>query len=74
VRFSKLSAQEFLRVAKLILEGNPQGAQFIQKMVDGIVDDLKKDEYDNKMGDDDNDDEDYGDDDLDDFDLSALGF
>jgi hypothetical protein len=43
-------------------------------MVDGIVDDLKKDEYDNKMGDDDNDDEDYGDDDLDDFDLSALGF
>ena len=32
-----------------------------------------KDEYDEKMGDD-NDDDDYGDDDLDDFDLSALGF
>ena len=73
VRFSKLSAQEFLRVAKLILEGNPQGAQFIQRMVDEIVNDLKKDEYDEKMGDD-NDDDDYGDDDLDDFDLSALGF
>jgi len=73
VRFSKLSAQEFLRVAKLILEGNPQGAQFIQRMVDEIVNDLKKDEYDDKMGDD-NDDDDYGDDDLDDFDLSALGF
>ena len=74
VRFSKLSAQEFLRVAKLILEGNPQGAQFIQRMVDEIVNDLKQDEYNDKMGDDDNDDEDYGDDDLDDFDLSALGF
>jgi hypothetical protein len=75
VRFSKLSAQEFLRVAKLILEGNPQGAQFIQRMVDEIVNDLKKDEYDDKMGDDnDDDDDDYGDDDFDDFDLSALGF
>jgi hypothetical protein len=42
-------------------------------MVDEIVNDLKKDEYDEKMGDD-NDDDDYGDDDLDDFDLSALGF
>ena len=73
VRFSKLSAQEFLRVAKLILEGNPQGAQFIQRMVDEIVNDLKKDEYNDKMGDDE-DDDDYGDDDLDDFDLSALGF
>ena len=74
VRFSKLSAQEFLRVAKLILEGNPQGTQFIQRMVDEIVNDLKKDEYDDKMGDDNDDDDDYGDDDLDDFDLSALGF
>ena len=74
VRFSKLSAQEFLRVAKLILEGNPQGAQFIQRMVEEIVNDLKKDEYDDKMGDDNDDDDDYGDDDLDDFDLSALGF
>jgi hypothetical protein len=42
-------------------------------MVDEIVNDLKKDEYEDKMGDD-NDDDDYGDDDLDDFDLSALGF
>ena len=73
VRFSKLSAQEFLRVAKLILEGNPQGAQFIQRMVDEIVNDLKKDEYNDKMGDDE-DDDDYGDDDLGDIDLSALGF
>jgi hypothetical protein len=44
-------------------------------MVDEIVNDLKKDEYDDKMGDDnDDDDDDYGDDDFDDFDLSALGF
>lgn len=70
VRFSKLSAEEFIRVAKLILSGNPQGAQFIQRMVNEIVDDLKKDEYDDKMGDDD----DYGDDDFDDIDLSSLGF
>jgi hypothetical protein len=76
VRFSKLSAPEFMRVAKLILQGDPQGGAFIQRMVNEIVDDLKKDEYEEKMGpsndDDDDDNDDY--DDLDDFDLSELGF
>lgn len=73
VRFSKLSAPEFMRVAKLILQGDPKGGEFIQRMVNEIVEDLKKDEYDEKMGSDD-DNEDYGDDDFDDFDLSELGF
>jgi hypothetical protein len=73
VRFSKLSAAEFMRVAKLILEGDPKGGEFIQRMVNEITEDLKKDEYDEKMGSDD-DNEDYGDDDFDDFDLSELGF
>jgi hypothetical protein len=80
VRFSKLSAPEFLRVAKLILQGDPQGSQFIQRMVNEIVDDLKRDEYESKMSDDDDDDDDgddnddWDDDDLDDIDLSSLGF
>jgi hypothetical protein len=78
VRFSKLSAPEFMRVAKLILQGDPQGSQFIQRMVNEIVEDLKKDEYEEKMGssdDDDDDNDNYDDlDDLDDIDLSDLGF
>jgi hypothetical protein len=37
--------KEFFRVAKLILSGNPQGTQFIQRMVDEIVTELKH-EYD----------------------------
>jgi hypothetical protein len=87
VRFSKLSAPEFMRVAKLILQEDPQGSQFIQRMVNEIVEDLKKDEYDEKMGYDDedddygddndnnyDDDDDWDDDDLDDIDLSSLGF
>jgi len=81
VRFSKLSAPEFMRVAKLILQGDPQGSQFIQRMVNEIVEDLKKDEYEEKMGTSDDDDDyngdDYDDDDLDDLDdidLSSLGF
>lgn len=66
VRFSKLSAAEFMRVAKLILEGDPQGKKFIQRMVDEIVADLKKQEYEKTSSD-------YDEDDLDDIDLSALG-
>jgi len=69
MRFSSLSAEEFMRVAKMILSGDPKGQQFIQRMVDDIVKDLKDQEYRNAMGDeDDEDDEDYGD-----VDLSDLG-
>ena len=66
MRFSKLEAKEFFRVAKLILNGDSQGTQFIQRMVDEIVKDLKKQDYEDSMPD--------GDDNLDDIDISSLGF
>lgn len=69
MRFSKLDANEFFRVAKLILQGDPKGQQFIQRMVDEIVSELKQQEYERSMNQDDDDD-----DDLDDIDLSQLGF
>ena len=69
MRFSKLDAKEFFRVAKLMLNGDPQGTQFIQRMVDEIVKDLKKQDYEDSMNNDDDED-----DDLDDIDLSSLGF
>jgi hypothetical protein len=65
MRFSALSADEFMRVAKMILKGDPRGQQFIQRMVDDIVIDLKDQDYKDAMGDDE---EDY-----DDVDLSDLG-
>ena len=62
----------------------PEAKEVINRMVNEIVEILKKHEYELKMSDDDNDDEDdnenYGDygfddlDDLDDIDLSSLGF
>jgi len=66
MRFSSLTAEEFMRVAKMILSGDPKGQQFIQRMVDDIVRELKEQEYKDAMGDED--DEDYGD-----VDLSDLG-
>ena len=67
MRFSSLSAEEFMRVAKMILSGDPKGQQFIQRMVDDIVKELKDQEYKDAMGYDDDDE------DLDDIDLSDLG-
>lgn len=66
MRFSKLDAKEFMTIAKLILKDDPKGTQFIQRMVDEIVSDLKKRDYEETMGDED-------DIDLDDIDLSDLG-
>ena len=66
MRFSALNAEEFMRVAKMILKGDPQGERYIQRMVDEIVKELKEQDYRDAMGDDD---EDYGD-----VDLSDLGF
>jgi hypothetical protein len=63
MRFSKLSAEEFFRVAKLILSDNPQGIQFIQRMVDEIIQELRQYESDVALS---------GDDDLDDDDLDDL--
>lgn len=65
MRFSTLSAEEFMRVAKMILTGDPKGQQYIQRMVDDIVRELKDQEFRDAMGDED---EDY-----DDIDLSDLG-
>lgn len=69
MRFSALSAKEFMRVAKMILRGEPQGQKYIQGMVDDIVSELKDEEYRQAIGGED----DYDDDDLDNIDLSDLG-
>jgi hypothetical protein len=69
MRFSALNAEEFMRVAKMILSGDPKGQQFIQRMVDDIIKELKNQEYRDAMGDEDDDDGD----DLSGIDFSDLG-
>ena len=69
MRFSKLNAEEFFRVAKLILSDDPKGAQFIQRMVDDIIQELRQYDADIAL---DTDDDDDDNDDLDDL-LSGLG-
>ncbi len=60
-RFSKLNAKEFLEISKLILSGDKRGKDFIQRMVDEIVQELKQQDYDEAMGKyDDDEDEDDG--------------
>jgi hypothetical protein len=66
MRFSALDAREFMRVAKLILSGDPRGNKFIQDMVNYIVRELKDQDYRDAMGDED-------DDDLSGIDFSDLG-
>lgn len=66
-RFSMLTAEEFLDMSKLILSGNPRGARYLDGMVNDIVSELKQQEYDQTM-DDEDDLGDYGDDDDDDDD------
>jgi len=67
MRFSALSAEEFMTLAKKILKGDPEGQRIIQRMVDEIVKELKEQDYKDAMGDED---EDEG---YDDVDLSDLG-
>ena len=69
MRFSALSANEFMNLAKLILSDDPKGQQIIQQMVNEIVKELKEQDYKDAMGYDDED-EDEG---YDDVDLSDLG-
>lgn len=69
MRFSALSADEFMKLAKLILSEDPKGQQIIQQMVNEIVKELKEQDYKDAMGDEDED-EDEG---YDDVDLSDLG-
>ena len=66
MRFSALSAKDFMRVSKMILKGDPLGQQFIQGMVNEIVKDLKDKDYKDAMG--------YDEDDEDDDDLSGVDF
>jgi hypothetical protein len=79
MKLSNLEAKDFINLAKAILADKPEAKQVIQRMVDEIVEILKKYEYESKMSDDDDDDSNdgYNDDDfddLDDIDLSSLGF
>jgi hypothetical protein len=83
MKLSQLEAKDFIVLAKAIMADKPEAKEVIQRMVDEIVEILKKYEYESKMSDDDDDSDDYGNnddddfddlDDLDDIDLSALGF
>ena len=82
MKLSQLQAKDFIVLAKAIMADKPEAKEVINRMVDEIVDILKKHEYESKMSDDDDDSDDYGNnnddfddlDDLDDIDLSALGF
>ena len=82
MKLSQLEAKDFIVLAKAIMADKPEAKEVINRMVDEIVDILKKHEYESKMSDDDDDSDDYGNndddfddlDDLDDIDLSALGF
>jgi hypothetical protein len=69
MRFSKLSAEEFFRIAKLILSDDPRGSQFIQRMVSEIIQELRQYESEVAL---DSDEDDLDDDDLDDL-LGGLG-
>ena len=60
MRFSSLTPKEFFKLSKLILSGNPKGKQVLQRMVDEIIEELKKQDFDSQFGDNDEDeDEDY---------------
>jgi hypothetical protein len=50
-KFCSLDTDEFFDVAKQILNDNPSGAKFIQKLVDDIYVDIKKRDLDNNFGD-----------------------
>ena len=83
MKLSQLEAKDFMVLAKAIIADKPEAKEVINRMVNEIVEILKKHEYESKMSDDEDDEDDsenYGDygfddlDDLDDIDLSSLGF
>ena len=83
MKLSQLQAKDFIVLAKAIMADKPEAKEVINRMVNEIVEILKKHEYESKMSDDEDgedDSENYGDygfddlDDLDDIDLSSLGF
>jgi hypothetical protein len=65
MRFSQLNAEEFLKVAKLILSSDPRGKKVIEDMVRDITIELRDQEAKQALGDEDEDD-------LDDIDISSL--
>ena len=69
MRFSALNAEEFMKVAKLILRGDPKGEQIIQGMVNDIIRELKEQDFKDARG---GEDDDYDDDDLSGIDISDL--
>jgi hypothetical protein len=69
MRFSALDVKEFFRIARLILNNDPKGKQFMQRLVDGIINDLKRQAYKEALPDEDGED----DDDLSGVDFSDLG-
>jgi hypothetical protein len=67
MRFSQLEAEEFFRVAKLIMSDDPRGNKIIESMVNDITSELKREEAKRALGDEDEEE------DLDNLDLSDLG-
>lgn len=68
-RFSMISASEFLALSKEILAGTEKGKSAIKRMVDDITKELKQQDYQQAMGDYDDEDEENDDD----VDLGFLG-
>ncbi len=66
MRFSKLPAEDFFKFAKSVLNGDPSANKAVQRMVDEIVSDLKKQEYEDEASK-------WDDEDLDDINLADLG-
>ena len=66
MRFSKLPAEDFFKFAKAVLNEDPSATKAMQRMVDEIVSDLKKQEYEDEASK-------WDDDDLDDINLADLG-
>ena len=61
MRFSSLNPKQFFKLSKFILSGDPKGKQVLQRMVDEIIEELKKQDFDSQFGggDDEDEDEDY---------------
>jgi len=49
-KFVSLEAEEFLKLAKEILSGSQEGKNQVKKMIDGIVNQLKQEDYEDASG------------------------
>jgi hypothetical protein len=62
MRFSSLTPKQFFKLSNFILSGDPKGKQVLQRMVDEIIEELKKQDFDSQFGgdnEDEDEDEDY---------------